>query len=168
MIRGKKNFLPPASLIMGFGFLFKLHESCISKHLGERSKTVETQQKDDEEVEEDQEEEEEVKDASNSNKDLRAFGFGVSSTLTAEDLSPQTEEAETKDESTEKKKPKISAKERRQMKKDKLKGSKGEATEELSALNETQASVKDQKAEVLIIGFGLILLETKSCSSSKR
>ena len=24
MIRGKKNFLPPSTLIMGFGFLFKL------------------------------------------------------------------------------------------------------------------------------------------------
>jgi len=41
MIRGKKNFLPPSTLIMGFGFMFKLHESCIAKHFGERSKPVE-------------------------------------------------------------------------------------------------------------------------------
>ena len=36
MIRGKKNFLPPATLIMGFGFLFKLEESSIERHKGER------------------------------------------------------------------------------------------------------------------------------------
>lgn len=36
MIRGKKNFLPPTTLVMGFGFLFKLDESCIAKHLKER------------------------------------------------------------------------------------------------------------------------------------
>merc|ERR1712062_152621 len=36
MIRGKKNFLPPATLIMGFGFLFKLEESSVERHKGER------------------------------------------------------------------------------------------------------------------------------------
>ena len=36
MIRGKKNFLPPATLIMGFGFLFKLEESSVDRHKGER------------------------------------------------------------------------------------------------------------------------------------
>ena len=36
MIRGKKNFLPPATLIMGFGFLFKLEDSSIERHKGER------------------------------------------------------------------------------------------------------------------------------------
>ena len=36
MIRGKKNFLPPATLIMGFGFLFKLEDSSIERHRGER------------------------------------------------------------------------------------------------------------------------------------
>ena len=33
---GKKNFLPPCQLAMGFGFLFKLEESCIAGHLHER------------------------------------------------------------------------------------------------------------------------------------
>lgn len=37
MIRGKKNYLPPSPLIMGFGVLFKLHESSLQRHLGERS-----------------------------------------------------------------------------------------------------------------------------------
>ena len=36
MIRGKKNFLPPSYLILGFGFLFRLDETCIGKHLNER------------------------------------------------------------------------------------------------------------------------------------
>uniref|UniRef100_A0A1A8KE20 Ribosome quality control complex subunit NEMF n=1 Tax=Nothobranchius kuhntae TaxID=321403 RepID=A0A1A8KE20_NOTKU len=42
MIRGKKNFLPPSYLIMGFGFLFKVDEQCVFRHRGERKvKTVE-------------------------------------------------------------------------------------------------------------------------------
>ncbi|XP_034241273.1 nuclear export mediator factor NEMF homolog [Thrips palmi] len=36
MIRGKKNYLLPAHLIMGFSFLFKLEESSVSRHAGER------------------------------------------------------------------------------------------------------------------------------------
>uniref|UniRef100_A0ACD5Y6R5 Uncharacterized protein n=2 Tax=Avena sativa TaxID=4498 RepID=A0ACD5Y6R5_AVESA len=36
MIRGKKNFLPPHPLIMGFGILFRLDESCLASHLNER------------------------------------------------------------------------------------------------------------------------------------
>ncbi|XP_071510699.1 ribosome quality control complex subunit NEMF-like [Diadema antillarum] len=36
MIRGKKNYLPPTQLVMGFGFLFKIDESCAWRHKGER------------------------------------------------------------------------------------------------------------------------------------
>ncbi|KAL9364890.1 hypothetical protein Peur_042763 [Populus x canadensis] len=36
MIRGKKNFLPPHPLIMGFGLLFRLDESSLASHLNER------------------------------------------------------------------------------------------------------------------------------------
>ncbi|XP_071685642.1 uncharacterized protein [Rutidosis leptorrhynchoides] len=36
MIRGKKNFLPPQPLIMGFGILFRLDESSLGSHLNER------------------------------------------------------------------------------------------------------------------------------------
>ncbi|XP_062863885.1 ribosome quality control complex subunit NEMF-like [Trichomycterus rosablanca] len=36
MIRGKKNFLPPSYLIMGFGFLFKVDEQSVFRHRGER------------------------------------------------------------------------------------------------------------------------------------
>lgn len=36
MIRGKKNFLPPHSLVMGFGILFRLDESSLGSHLNER------------------------------------------------------------------------------------------------------------------------------------
>ncbi|KAI9333487.1 fibronectin-binding protein A N-terminus-domain-containing protein, partial [Pilaira anomala] len=33
MIRGKKNFLPPVQLVYGFGYVFKLDESCIGNHI---------------------------------------------------------------------------------------------------------------------------------------
>lgn len=36
MIRGKKNFLPPCHLILGLSFLFKLEESSVERHKGER------------------------------------------------------------------------------------------------------------------------------------
>eukprot|EP00899_Mesostigma_viride_P015122 jgi/Mesvir1/23610/Mv18292-RA.1 len=36
MVRGKKNFLPPSQLVLGFGFMFLLHESSIAGHLNER------------------------------------------------------------------------------------------------------------------------------------
>lgn len=41
MIRGKKNFLPPHPLIMGFGILFRLDESSLGSHLNERRVRVE-------------------------------------------------------------------------------------------------------------------------------
>ncbi|GMH40784.1 hypothetical protein BSKO_08688 [Bryopsis sp. KO-2023] len=37
MIRGKKNFLPAAGLVFGFGYMFRLEESCIEDHRGERA-----------------------------------------------------------------------------------------------------------------------------------
>ncbi|XP_023345305.1 nuclear export mediator factor NEMF [Eurytemora carolleeae] len=36
MVRGKKNYMPPANLVMGFGFLFKLEESSVERHKNER------------------------------------------------------------------------------------------------------------------------------------
>jgi len=36
MIRGKKNYLPPSQLVLGFGFLFKLDDACVARHAGER------------------------------------------------------------------------------------------------------------------------------------
>lgn len=36
VIRGKKHFLDPSQLVMGFAFLFKVDESCAAKHRGER------------------------------------------------------------------------------------------------------------------------------------
>lgn len=36
MIRGKKNYLPPSYLIMGFAFLYKLDDESIERHRGER------------------------------------------------------------------------------------------------------------------------------------
>nr|CAB3264294.1 nuclear export mediator factor NEMF [Phallusia mammillata] len=36
LIRGKKNYLPPSYLVYGFGFLFKVDETSIWRHKGER------------------------------------------------------------------------------------------------------------------------------------
>jgi hypothetical protein len=36
MIYGKKNFLPPVSLEMGFGILFRLDDNCVVKHANDR------------------------------------------------------------------------------------------------------------------------------------
>ena len=36
MIRGKKNFLPPSPLTMGFGFLFRLEDDSIERHKDDR------------------------------------------------------------------------------------------------------------------------------------
>ncbi|XP_058465012.1 ribosome quality control complex subunit NEMF homolog [Malaya genurostris] len=36
MIRGKKNFLPPCHLVLGLSFMFKLEESSVERHRGER------------------------------------------------------------------------------------------------------------------------------------
>ncbi|XP_078672293.1 ribosome quality control complex subunit NEMF-like isoform X3 [Branchiostoma floridae x Branchiostoma belcheri] len=40
MIRGKKNYLPPSHLILGFGFIFKVEDSCIWRHKDERKVRV--------------------------------------------------------------------------------------------------------------------------------
>uniref|UniRef100_A0A8C7QUX1 Ribosome quality control complex subunit NEMF n=1 Tax=Oncorhynchus mykiss TaxID=8022 RepID=A0A8C7QUX1_ONCMY len=41
MIRGKKNYMPPSYLMMGFSFLFKVDEQCVFRHRGERKvKTI--------------------------------------------------------------------------------------------------------------------------------
>jgi hypothetical protein len=37
MIRGRKNYLPPTPLVMGFTFLFRLDEDSFKRHEGERS-----------------------------------------------------------------------------------------------------------------------------------
>jgi hypothetical protein len=34
MIRGKKNYLQPQALEMGFGILFRVDDSCVAAHKG--------------------------------------------------------------------------------------------------------------------------------------
>jgi len=40
MIRGKKNYLPPSQLVMGYGILFKMDPSCLKDHENERKRLV--------------------------------------------------------------------------------------------------------------------------------
>lgn len=62
MVRGKKNFLPPHPLIMGFGLLFRLDESSLGSHLNERRVRGEEEEMDDVEEDERLREEEEMDD----------------------------------------------------------------------------------------------------------
>jgi len=41
MIRGKKNYLPPQPLVMGFGILFRLEEGCVAAHRKREQKELE-------------------------------------------------------------------------------------------------------------------------------
>eukprot|EP00752_Nemacystus_decipiens_P013835 g12284.t1 len=53
MVRGRKHFLPPRALEMGFALLFKLDDSCLAAHAGERREKL-ANAEDEEEVEEDE------------------------------------------------------------------------------------------------------------------
>ncbi|XP_075223321.1 nuclear export mediator factor NEMF homolog Clbn [Lycorma delicatula] len=68
MIRGKKNYLPPCHLIMGFGFLFKLEESSILRHKDERRVREVDDDLKEAETEKDVEEEVELSDDENEDK----------------------------------------------------------------------------------------------------
>lgn len=36
MIRGRKNFLPPSQMVMGFTVLFRLEDACVARHANDR------------------------------------------------------------------------------------------------------------------------------------
>ncbi len=36
MVRGKKNFLPPAQLLLGFGLLFRISDDSMANHVKHR------------------------------------------------------------------------------------------------------------------------------------
>ncbi|TNN61015.1 Nuclear export mediator factor Nemf [Liparis tanakae] len=78
MIRGKKNFLPPSYLIMGFGFLFKVDEQSVFRHRGERKvKTIEEDMRDvSSRAVEEEEEEELIGDDSSDEEEEREAGDG--------------------------------------------------------------------------------------------
>ena len=79
MIRGKKNYLPPSHLILGFGILFKLGEECVENHKNERRvrtlmedeqpQEIADNEVNEEEVNNQEEEEEEVKSESSQSDD---------------------------------------------------------------------------------------------------
>lgn len=93
MIRGKKNFLPPTPLIMGFGILFRMDESSLGSHLNERRVRGE------EEGINDTEQTESFREVSNSGSDLENEVSGEkaldSSNLTEFSSKKQTPEVST-------------------------------------------------------------------------
>ncbi|XP_052008996.1 ribosome quality control complex subunit NEMF-like isoform X2 [Xyrauchen texanus] len=95
MIRGKKNFLPPSYLIMGYGFLFKVDDQSVFRHRGERKmKTLEEEEQDVTSNTEVQEEEEELigEDSGNEEED---------SSRTAADDEDETEDQKIEEEDEE-------------------------------------------------------------------
>lgn len=85
MIRGKKNFLPPHPLIMGFGILFRLDESSLGSHLNERRVRGEEEGIDDTEQSEPFKE---ISD-SGSDSDKEVSGEKASNSSTLMDLSSE-------------------------------------------------------------------------------
>lgn len=114
MIRGKKNFLPPSYLIMGFGFLFKVDEQSVFRHKGERKvKTHEEEMEDvaastaelldegEELVGEDSGNEGEADGDEQGNSEGRADGETPEKMVTGEDSKTQASEEENGEEEEE-------------------------------------------------------------------
>ena len=75
MIRGKKNYLPPSHLILGFGIIFKLGDDSLEAHRNERKvRTLESEISSQELniIEEEQEEEKELEIAEEEGDDEEA------------------------------------------------------------------------------------------------
>ncbi|KAF2073867.1 hypothetical protein CYY_004827 [Polysphondylium violaceum] len=73
MIRGKKNYLPHSQLVMGFGFMFKIDESCLGFHLNERKSSMANDQDQDDLSESHHDSAGAIIDDSNPEKRLRKF-----------------------------------------------------------------------------------------------
>jgi len=156
MIRGKKNFLPATPLIMGFGYMFKLHESSLVNHVGERTNKILTESQGEEEFEELNDESSDkqkndrdeltssIESLTNSTDSikLREYGFGVSQTPTVEDLTIQTQNEEAAETAQEiQSRARMSAKERKQMKKGKPSNS-NTATMDTTTINSESTTVE--------------------------
>ncbi|UYV72413.1 NEMF [Cordylochernes scorpioides] len=87
MIRGKKNFLPPSYLILGYGFLFKLDEDSLERHKDERKVKMEEEQIKIEEEEEAEEAEIHVSDNSDDEE--------AAPEVNGQNIEPPTEEKPT-------------------------------------------------------------------------
>lgn len=72
MIRGKKNFLPPCHLILGMSIMFKLEESSIARHAGERCvRTFDTDVNKKYELDAESVQSEDVKEAVQSDEEIK-------------------------------------------------------------------------------------------------
>lgn len=106
MIRGKKNFLPPCHLILGLSFLFKLEESSVERHKGERKvrkfdddeMSVTTVTTENEQLESIHEDEEIIIEGSDDEEKMEeAIKEGLSEKVEELSLEPQAESSKPKD-----------------------------------------------------------------------
>ncbi|KAL6066045.1 Nuclear export mediator factor NEMF [Balamuthia mandrillaris] len=104
MIRGKKNYLPPAPLVMGLGFLFKLDESSIPNHVNERRIRGQDKGNEDEEtaqeesVEEEQDEDdEEANEQQETREEKKAGTEKPSANASKREGEKEAKESEEKD-----------------------------------------------------------------------
>jgi predicted ribosome quality control (RQC) complex YloA/Tae2 family protein len=84
MIRGKKNYLPMTQLILGFGFLFKVDDDSISRHLNDRtikgieSLTSSETQEEEQEIEVDDDVEEDGEESTFPDTKIRTINNQIS------------------------------------------------------------------------------------------
>lgn len=90
MIRGKKNYLPPSYLIMGFGFLYKLDDESVERHRGERRVRVLEDEMEASTGPPEEEPELELSDASDSEKGSVKGDGDADSTKEGTELFPDT------------------------------------------------------------------------------
>lgn len=93
MIRGKKNFLPPQPLVMGFGLLFRIDESSLPSHLNERR--VRTTEEEEEEELEDMASDAEADPVVKEENDNTSFS--VSASVSDDDVGENQGESDIKE-----------------------------------------------------------------------
>ncbi|RLN49215.1 hypothetical protein BBJ28_00006339 [Nothophytophthora sp. Chile5] len=136
MIRGKKNYIQPSRLEMGLAILFRIDESCITNHLpqGEGGISVALDESEEEdEVEKGVSQGEDAQLQASKEKDAMMTATTVremAGPTVEEDEEPKDENGETELEQQREGKKRLSAKERRDLKKGKLPGRENPSDQE--------------------------------------
>ncbi|KAF4321106.1 hypothetical protein BBO99_00004034 [Phytophthora kernoviae] len=171
MIRGKKNYIQPSRLEMGLAVLFRIDESCIGNHLrqGEGrvvipSESIDLEEDDDEEsvsttedsVQKVSKQDIRTEATDNSVKKKARAEDRKSEVVASEDPAVQENEDDDEEESTQEKqrdgKKRLSAKERRDLKKGKLTAREDSIDEEYSSTQQkpTKGKGKDNSSAAAV------------------
>ncbi|CAH0756623.1 unnamed protein product [Diatraea saccharalis] len=170
MIRGRKNYLLTDHLAFGFTFMFRLEDSCIERHRGERkaapvdesaSDTTSVQEDEQEIVVSDGEDDASDKEDSGSTSDPKLETISEESKTDAKrDLSPDTEKTETEVARNEDKRGVTSEKEKEEDEKDKD-GSSSDSDEDSSEADFPDTHIKVDH------GTGEVITQSKTRTISE-